>query len=179
MKETFCTIVGIIGAMIAKVYGGWDQALTTLVIFMIIDYITGMLVAGVFHRSEKTENGALESRAGFMGLCRKGVIMLVVLMACRLDIVVGSTFIKDATVIGFIVNEGISIIENAALMGVPIPKPIMQGIDILRKRDDQNENTGNVSDAKQVQQTEVGTAKGDEDSSALRGKSGEHGDSKP
>lgn len=134
MKEIVCTVCGVIGGLIARAFGGWDSALTTLIIFMVIDYVTGMIVAGVFHRSEKTENGALESRAGWKGLCRKGVTMLVVLVACRLDMVVGSTFIKDTTVIAFIANETISIIENAALMGVPIPPPMTQAIDILRKR---------------------------------------------
>ncbi|MBQ6553655.1 MAG: phage holin family protein [Firmicutes bacterium] len=138
MKETLCTVCGIAGAFIAKLFGGWDAALTTLVIFMIIDYVTGFIVAAVFKKSEKSKNGALESRAGLVGLCRKGVMLLVVLVACRLDITVGSTFIKDATVIAFIVNETISIIENAALMGVPIPAPIMQSIDILRKKENEN-----------------------------------------
>ena len=146
MKETLCTVIGVIGAFIARVYGGWDAALTTLIIFMVIDYITGMAVAGVFHKSTKTENGALESRAGWKGLCRKGVMLLVVLVACRLDITVGSTFIKDATVIAFIVNETISIIENAALMGVPIPMPIVQAIDILVKRGEDNEKNGGGAD---------------------------------
>ena len=139
MKETLCIVCGIAGAFIAKLFGGWDAALTTLIIFMVIDYITGMAVAGVFHKSTKTENGALESRAGWKGLCRKGVMLLVVLVACRLDITVGSTFIKDATVIAFIVNETISIIENAALMGVPIPAPIVQAIDILRKKSESDD----------------------------------------
>ena len=142
MKETLCTVIGVIGAFIARVYGGWDAALTTLVIFMAIDYVTGFIVAAVFHKSEKTQNGALESKAGFIGLCKKGVVMLIVLMACRLDMVVGSTFIKDATVIAFITNETISIIENAAAMGVPIPSPIVQAIDILAKRGENNENGG-------------------------------------
>ena len=146
MKETLCTVCGIAGAFIAKLFGGWDAALTTLVIFMVIDYITGFIVAAVFRKSEKTKNGALESRAGLMGLCRKGVILLVVLVACRLDITVGSTFIKDATVIAFIVNETISIIENAALMGVPIPSPIVQAIDILVKRGEDNEKNGGGAD---------------------------------
>ena len=137
MKESLCTIFGVAGAFIARLFGGWDSALTTLIIFMLIDYITGMAVAGVFHKSTKTENGALESRAGWKGLCRKGVMLLVVLVACRLDITVGSTFIKDAAVIAFIVNETISIIENAALMGVPIPGAITQAIDILQKKEDE------------------------------------------
>lgn len=63
------------------------------------DYVTGLIVAGVFHTSEKTENGTLESRAGWKGLCRKGVTLLVVLVACRLDLMMGSNFIRDAVVI--------------------------------------------------------------------------------
>ena len=137
MKESLCTVFVVAGAFIARLFGGWDSALTTLIIFMMIDHITGMVVAGVFHKSAKSENGALESRAGWKGLCRKGVMLLVVLVACRLDITVGSTFIKDAAVIAFIVNETISIIENAALMGVPIPRPITQAIDILQKKEDE------------------------------------------
>jgi toxin secretion/phage lysis holin len=152
----------VIGAFIARLYGGWDSALTTLVMFMCIDYITGFIVAAVFKRSKKTLHGALESKAGFIGLCKKAVIMLIVLMACRLDIVMGSTFIKDATVIAFITNETISIIENAALMGIPIPNPIMQAIDILRKKgDDQNGDKEDVSDPEQVQQTSDTTEESD------------------
>lgn len=153
MKETICTVVGVVGAMIARLYGGWDAALTTLVIFMAIDYTTGFVVAAVFHKSDKTDSGALNSKAGFVGLCKKGVIMLIVLMACRLDIVIGSSFIKDATVIAFITNETISIIENAAVMGIPIPAPIMQAIDILRKKGEDNENNTDVSDTKQIFKT--------------------------
>ena len=58
MKEYFCTAVGLIGGVIASLYGGWDAALQTLIIFMAIDYITGLIVAGVFHASPKTETGA-------------------------------------------------------------------------------------------------------------------------
>ena len=133
MKEGICTGIGVVGSIIASLFGGWDAALVTLMIFMGIDYITG-LVAGVFHNSEKTENGALESRAGWKGLCRKGVTLLVVLVACRLDIVMGSNFIRDAVVIAFIANETISIIENAGLMGVPIPSVIVKAIEVLKKK---------------------------------------------
>lgn len=106
----------------------------TLIIFMGVDYVTGLIVAGVFHNSEKTKNVALESRAGWKGLCRKGVPLLVVLVACRLDLVMGSNFIRDAVVIAFIANETISIIENAGLMGIPIPAAIMRAIDILKNK---------------------------------------------
>ena len=134
MKSGFMTVVGMVGGVIASLFGGWDAALVTLMIFMGIDYVTGLIVAGVFHNSEKTKNGALESRAGWKGLCRKGVTLLVVLVACRLDLVMGSNFIRDAVVIAFIANETISIIENAGLMGIPIPAAIMRAIEILKNK---------------------------------------------
>ena len=134
MKEAICTGIGVVGSAIAALFGGWDAALVTLIIFMGVDYVTGLIVAGVFHNSEKTKNGALESRAGWKGLCRKGVTLLVVLVACRLDLVMGSNFIRDAVVIAFIANETISIIENAGLMGIPIPAAIMRAIDILKNK---------------------------------------------
>lgn len=134
MKVKLLTTIGLAGSWIASLFGGWDAALVTLLIFMGIDYITGLTVAGVFRKSEKTENGALESRAGWKGLCRKGVTLLVVLVACRLDLVMGSSFIRDAVVIAFIANETISIIENAGLMGIPIPAVITKAIEVLKNR---------------------------------------------
>ncbi len=137
MKENvFYTIIGIIGGFISSLFGGWSAALTTLCIFMAVDYITGLIVAGVFKKSEKTETGGLESRAGWKGLCRKGVTLIIVLVAARLDMVIGATFIKDGVVIAFIANETISIVENAGLMGVPIPGVIMRAIDVLKKKAD-------------------------------------------
>ena len=129
----------MIGGPIASMFGGWDAALITLMIFMGIDYLTGLIMAGVFHNSEKTPNGALESRAGWKGLCRKGVTLLIVLVACRLDLVMGSNFIRDAVVIGFIANETISIVENAGLMGVPIPAVITRAIDVLKHQGESGE----------------------------------------
>ena len=134
MKSWFTTLIGVIGGFIASLFGGWDAALVTLIIFMAIDYITGLIVAGVFHNSEKTANGALESRAGWKGLCRKGVTLLVVLVACRLDLVMGSNFIRDAVIIAIVANETISIIENAGLMGIPIPAALMRAIEILKNK---------------------------------------------
>ena len=139
MKEGICTTIGIIGSGIAALFGGFDAALVTLILFMGIDYITGLIVAGVFHKSEKTENGMLESRAGWKGLCRKGVTLLIVLIACRLDLMMGSNFIRDAVVIAFVANETISIIENAGLMGIPIPAAIVRAIEVLKNKADSQE----------------------------------------
>ena len=134
MKAKLLLSIGCVGSAITSLFGGWDAALVTQLIFMGIDYVTGLIVAGVFHTSEKTENGTLESRAGWKGLCRKGVTLLVVLVACRLDLMMGSNFIRDAVVIAFVANETISIIENAGLMGIPIPAVITKAIEVLKKK---------------------------------------------
>lgn len=137
--KTLLFFTGIIGGWIASYLGGWDTALQTLVLFMALDYITGLMVAGIFHKSKKTPGGGLESRAGFKGLCRKGVVLLIVLVACRLDIMAGTDFIRDACVIAFVTNEALSIIENAGLMGVPVPEVITKGIEILKSKEPKNE----------------------------------------
>ena len=141
MKDTFCMAVGAVGAVITSLFGGWDAALQTLIIFMAVDYITGLIVAGVFHASPKSQTGALESRAGWKGLCRKGETLLIVLVACQLDAVMATSFVRDAVVIGFICNETLSIIENAGLMGLPIPSVIAKAVDILKQRSE-NEQKG-------------------------------------
>nr|DAM71099.1 MAG TPA: holin [Caudoviricetes sp.] len=130
------SLVGVVGGFVAMAFGGWSDALITLIVFMALDYVTGLIVAGIFKKSKKSENGALESRAGFKGLCRKGVALMIVLVAVRLDIIMHTTYIKDAVIIAFVANESISIIENAGLMGVPIPGVIAKAIDVLKKESD-------------------------------------------
>lgn len=134
MKTGILTSVGVVGGAVAALFGGWDAAIATLLIFMGIDYVTGLMVAGIFHRSAKSETGALESRAGWKGLCRKGMTLLIVIIAHRLDLMLGTTVIRDAVVIAFVANETISIIENAGLMGVPIPAAITKAIDVLNAK---------------------------------------------
>ena len=137
MKQAICTMAGIVGSTIAALFGGWDEGLATLIIFMTVDYISGLIVAGVFHKSTKTKNGALESKAGFKGLCRKAVILLIVLMAYRFDMLIHVKYIRDAVIIGFISNEAISIVENAGLMGIPMPPQITKAIEILTKKSEE------------------------------------------
>lgn len=137
-KETICTAVGVVGSAIAAAFGGWDEALVTLIIFMVIDYISGLAVAGIFHKSNKSENGALESRAGWKGLCRKCVTLLFVLIAYRLDLAIGVDYIRNAVIIGFMANELISIVENAGLMGIPLPGVIQNAIEILTQKAQNN-----------------------------------------
>ena len=139
MKDMICAGIGAVGGWISWLLGGWDTAVVTLLIFMAIDYISGLAVAGVFHASRKTDSGALESRAGWKGLCKKAMTLLFVLVAHRLDMVIGTTYIRDAVVIAFVANELISIVENAGLMGVPIPAAIENAIDILQRKVDKDD----------------------------------------
>lgn len=137
MKDGICVGIGVVGGCIASLFGGWDTALATLVLFMCIDYLSGLVVAGVFHKSKKTDTGALESRAGWQGLCRKGMTLVFVLIGHRLDLAIEANYIRDAVIIGFLANELISIVENAGLMGVPLPSVITKAIDILTQKADE------------------------------------------
>lgn len=143
MKTGICSIIGVIGSAIASFFGGWSAGLSTLVFFMAVDYVSGLIVAGVFKNSTKTDSGALESRAGFKGLCRKCMIFVYVLIAYRLDLMIGTNYIRDGVIIAFVANELISITENAGLMGLPLPDKIKWAIDVLQKKGKDGANNGN------------------------------------
>ena len=143
MKQGICTAIGAVGSLITTSFGGWSTGMITLLIFMAVDYFSGLIVAGVFKASKKTTTGALESNTCFKGLCKKGMILLVVLVAYRLDVTIGTNYFCDGAVIAFICNETLSIIENAGLMGIPIPNIIKKGIDILQQKKDGG-NNGNI-----------------------------------
>ena len=132
IKLYFCTALAFLGSFISRIFGGWTEDMVTLVIFMSVDFVMGLVVAGVFHKSTKSQTGALSSRAGWMGLCKKVVMLVFVLVAYRMDILLETAYIKTAVIIGFIANEAISIIENAGLMGLPLPAVIKKAVDILK-----------------------------------------------
>ena len=134
-KKILSTACGVIGGAAVKIFGGLNGGMATLIIFMAADYISGLVLAGVFNKSPKSKNGALESRAGFKGLIRKGITLIIVLLSYRLDIVTGQDFIANSVIIAFITNEAISITENAALIGVPMPQVLIKAIDVLKSRE--------------------------------------------
>ena len=134
MKNTVCTVLGAVGGLIAAAVGGCDAALITLIIFMSVDFISGLVVAGVFHNSSKSATGALESKAGWKGLSRKCMTMFFVLIAHRLDLMLGIEYVRSAVIIGFASNELISIVENAGLMGIPLPDAVTRAVDMLKKK---------------------------------------------
>ena len=139
-KVTVLTVIGAIGSFIANLFGGWTNDLATLVIMMGIDFLMGLLIAAVWKKSEKSKTGALSSWSAWKGLCRKGVSLLFVLIAYRLDLALGVNYIRTAVIIGFIINELISITENAGIMGIPIPGVITKAIDMLKQKSEGDSN---------------------------------------
>jgi toxin secretion/phage lysis holin len=147
MKDEISTIAGLIGGFIATLLGGWDSALITLVIFMAIDFTTG-LIAAALGKSKHSWTGRLSSKAGWYGLAKKFCTLLIIVVAVRIDILIGTTYVRDATCIGFCVNELLSIVENTSLMGVPYPDAIKKAIDVLQKKAGKmNEDASDILDA--------------------------------
>ena len=132
MKDMICTGIGVVCASITAAFGGWDAALMALLIFMAVDYATGCMVALVFHNSPKTDSGCFHSAYGLKGLCKKGMMLLFVLVAVQLDRMTESNFFRDATCLGFCTNELLSIVENLGLAGVPLPTPIIKALEQLQ-----------------------------------------------
>ena len=112
------------------------MTLKVLIGFMAADYITGILVAAVWHKSNKSENGALESNACWKGLLKKMVILLIVWLGAMLDRVTGSDFVRTAVCLFYIGNEGLSILENSVIMGVPWPQTIKNVLEVMKQQGD-------------------------------------------
>ncbi len=136
IKDYVCVAAGFVGTFVIKALGGWDESMTALLLFMGIDYITGMMVAGVFHTSPKTESGGIESKAGWQGLCRKCVTLLFVIIAHYLDLMLNVDYVRNGVIIGFLTNELISIVENAGLMGIPLPAQISKALEVLKNKNE-------------------------------------------
>lgn len=130
MKETICTIAGIVGSFVAGLFGGWDTALATLLIFMAVDYVTGLIVAA----AGKSPRGKLSSKIGWRGLAKKCVVLLLVLVAAQLDVVLGMDYVRAGVCVAFLCNEVISILENAGLMGVPLPAAQKNAVELLQSK---------------------------------------------
>ncbi len=126
-------ILSVAGGAAANALGGWSDDLITLFIFMGLDFITGLIIA-FFMKSKKTGTGSLSSSECFKGLVKKCVMITFVLIANRLDISLNTGYIRTAVIIGFLVNELISIVENAGILGVPLPKIVINAIDLLKNK---------------------------------------------
>lgn len=131
MKDTISSVVGIVAGMLSWLVGGLDTPILALVICMGVDYLTGLIVAGIFHSSPKTKGGGLDSRVGWRGLARKFVTLLIVVVANLADVLLELPYIRDAVIAAFCANECISVLENAGLMGIRIPRILTSALEKL------------------------------------------------
>ena len=138
IKNCVLAAFAAVGTVAAQALGGWDAAMQVLVALMAADYLTGVLVAAVWQRSRKTESGALDSKAGYIGLLKKGMILLV-------DNALGETYIRMAIMLFFVGNEGLSLLENLGLMGVPFPAFLERALEALREQGDNGKGGSNAN----------------------------------
>ena len=135
MKEHAAAAIGIAAGMVSWLVGGFDTPILALIICMGADYVTGLIVAGIFHASPKTAGGGLDSRVGWKGLARKFVTVLIVVVANLADVLLGLHYIRDAVIAAFCANECISILENAGLMGIRSPRVLTEALEKLGEED--------------------------------------------
>lgn len=134
------TILGLVGSFVVSLFGGFDIGMYILFGFMAFDWLTGIILAGVFKKSTKTEGGALSSKAGQIGLLRKGLTLGVVIMAHCFDLLIGQgNYFRDGALLAFIVNESVSILENLGAMEIWIPPVLKKAIEILKDKTDAEE----------------------------------------
>lgn len=146
MKNVVLAYAAALGSILANALGGWDSCMKLLITLMVADYLTGVLLAAVWHKSAKSETGALSSTAGFRGLCKKGVILLVVWVAAQLDRAIGAAYIRTAVVLFFSGNEGLSLLENLGQMGVPYPEVMKRALEALEEKGDSGKEQNDESE---------------------------------
>ncbi|MEG1491614.1 MAG: phage holin family protein [Oscillospiraceae bacterium] len=144
IKNIVLASLAAIGTCIANALGGWDLALAILIGLMAADYLTGIIVALVFHASPKTNGGGLASGECFKGLFRKCIVLVFVWLGAMLDGMLGAAYVRTAIIIFYIGNEGLSLIENTAYMGVPYPKFLKNALEAMKDRGDEPEAGNDV-----------------------------------
>ena len=141
MWKKILELLAAAGGAVASFFINMPPLVWILIAVMTIDYVTG-LICGAMGKSQKTETGYLASHAAFLGLLKKALILLVVLLAALLDQAVsngaGIQFeaVMGATCLWFIASEGLSILENVASIGVPVPKILLKLLEVMRSKGD-------------------------------------------
>jgi toxin secretion/phage lysis holin len=136
IKNIVLAILSAIGGFIVEHIGGIDKMLIALLIFMAVDYITGLMVAFFFHKSTKTQSGGASSKEGFKGILKKICILLLVGLAHELDYIMGIDYTRALAILFFLGNEGLSILENMGLMGVKYPEFIKKALEVIKDKGD-------------------------------------------
>lgn len=121
-------------ALFTSIFGGWTQAFSSLLVLMVLDFIAGMVVAGIFHKSKKTNSGALSSAAGVKGIAKKVLTIMLVAVAHQIDLLLATNVLKDTVCIALCINEIVSLLENVGLMGVKYPAILQKALDVLKAK---------------------------------------------
>lgn len=133
MEKYFNAIVAVLATFFTYIFGVWDLAMQVLIVFMTLDYSTGVLYAYLI--------GQLSSEVGFKGLVKKCMILVVVIIGVMLDRMLGNGTWMFRTLVCYfyIANEGISLLENVGNIGIPIPNKIRNALEQLNKDDEESE----------------------------------------
>lgn len=133
--KTILSLAAIFLGTAAGIAAKAPMTVKFLVFLMTLDYLSGVSAA-VVGRSRKNPSGKLSSKTGFVGLLKKAMILAIVLMAAVLDHILAAPATLGAVTLFYIVNESISILENAVLLGVPVPKKLRNVLDVARETED-------------------------------------------
>jgi toxin secretion/phage lysis holin len=126
---------GLAASFVCRFFGGFDMLLQTLLLLMAVDFVSGVICAAVFKCSHKTETGKLSSRASLKGFFKKGCCLMLIVVAVHLDALLGTNSLtRDAVIIAFCLNELISIMENMGCMGINMPAPLLNALEMLGKK---------------------------------------------
>lgn len=139
IRVLWVALGGALGGVIGFLYGEVPSTFYILMWCMLIDYISGIVIAVIFKASPKSSNGALDSRVGLKGLFRKAGIFVAILVCRWIDVMMNTSFVMEAATVAFIVNELISIVENLGIAGVPIPKLMRDALTQLEQQSGKDE----------------------------------------
>ena len=131
--SSFLHFLTHIGDALLGLIGGWDSTLSLLLAMMSLDYLSGIFV-GCVGKSPKSATGCLDSRASFRGLLQKGLLLMVIAVAAQIDSTLNGSFVRATTAWFYITNEAISVLENAALAGVPMPTKLLKVLGKLHDK---------------------------------------------
>lgn len=127
-KQIFQYIIAVGGSLITYLFGGWTALIRILLAFVAVDYITGLISAGV--------NGELSSNVGFRGIAKKVFILILVAVGHLVDMALGTnSIIQDAVCYFYMANELLSILENAGKIGLPIPDVLKNAVKTLQGKE--------------------------------------------
>ncbi|MET3697166.1 toxin secretion/phage lysis holin [Bacillus oleivorans] len=131
--------ISCVGSVVSVMFGGWNHIFLLLIIVVILDYVLGVLIAYM--------NGSLSSKVGWKGIAKKVIIFSLIAVAHIVDVVLDTQhLVRNATILFYLCNECISIIEHAAKAGVPIPKALLNALESISQNDHKNLDQGKDTD---------------------------------